>query len=106
MLLYFNRTQHNFFSIERFLDCSGNIVLSTIDGSICIEKDAFWNIDLVRNDPSLRLNKFNQVTYGWVKSGWVECNGFTVSAGADFGVGPWSELGNASNLTCGRLKRL
>lgn len=98
MLLYLNMTQHKDFPIERYLDYSGNIVPSTIDGSICIGKDIFWNSYLVRNDLPLLLNVLNKVTFAWVKSVSIDYNGFKASYSADYGVGPGSGLDDAKEF--------
>lgn len=98
MLLYLNMTRHKSFPIERYLDYSGNHVPSTIDGSIIIEKDVFWNSYLIRQDLPLLLNVFNKVTHAWVNSVWVDYNGFKTSYGATYGVGPGSSSDAAWNF--------
>lgn len=98
MLLYLNMTRHKRFPIERFLDYSGNHVPSTIDGSMIIEKDIFWNSYLVRQDLPLLLNVLNQVTYAWVRDVWVHYNGFQTSWGATYGVGPSGYTGGNRNF--------
>lgn len=88
MLLYLNMTRHKPFPIERYLNYSGNHVPSTIDGSITIEKDVFWNSYLIRPDFPLLLNVLNKVTYAWVQSVTVDYGGVSASWTAKYGVGP------------------
>lgn len=92
MLLYLNMTRHKPFPIEKYLNYSGNHVPSTIDGSVCIERDVFWNSFLLREAWPLLLHALNKATRTWLGDIWIDYKNSKVDYGATFGVGPWPGL--------------
>ncbi|KAI9927079.1 hypothetical protein MW887_003462 [Aspergillus wentii] len=68
MLLYLQMTDSKKFPSEPILPYSENFVSDGMDGTMCIEKEIFWDRYLLRTTGPRLLHLFNNATYAWVKS--------------------------------------